>query len=438
MKKLFAVLFAIMIVSPAYADTFAPVYYDQTNSTLYQDGGSGPSAVPTVGPAGPTGPTGPAGAIGPAGATGPAGTPGFLTNTRLAKTTAYTLASGDNGDTVALGGSAFYTLTFGAASGYPTGYGVMVVNEDSGRAKALSISGIGTVMLWPLQSCIVYAQNSAWQTQGCGARWRFPGNETFYADATNGSDSNDCLAAGTGNACATIGHVLAVIRADADSQGNTAFVQLADGTYNESLYEFGDILGGSQNIQITGDATTPTNTVVKAVRGSFAITSTDYGVLTLNHFAINCNSNGGGGMGGVQPSQFGIVDLNAVTFLDCTGKHDIDVENGGHVNFTEPVTISGNAAGFIYTYGLGSHVDMAGQAITFSAAVTSSYFLEAVAQSQIMVNGATFVNPGNLTGQKWIAADLSYIELGSATIPGTVAGTPAVSTLSSDGSYVSP
>ena len=58
-------------------------------------------------------------------------------NTRLAKTAAYTAASADNGSTVALGGSAFFALTYNAPSGYSSTHLNLVRNEDSDRAKLL-------------------------------------------------------------------------------------------------------------------------------------------------------------------------------------------------------------------------------------------------------------------------------------------------------------
>jgi hypothetical protein len=62
---------------------------------------------------------------------------GILTNTRLAKTAAYTVANADNGSAIALGGSAFYPLTFPNPSGFSASWATMVVNEDAGRGKLL-------------------------------------------------------------------------------------------------------------------------------------------------------------------------------------------------------------------------------------------------------------------------------------------------------------
>jgi hypothetical protein len=64
-------------------------------------------------------------------------TAGIWTNTRLAKSANYTIDNGDKGSTIALGGTAFFTLTFKAASAYDADFAVFVTNEDSGRGKTI-------------------------------------------------------------------------------------------------------------------------------------------------------------------------------------------------------------------------------------------------------------------------------------------------------------
>jgi hypothetical protein len=62
---------------------------------------------------------------------------GGNTNRRLAKTAAYTVAQADCGMTLALGGGAFYALTFAAGSGYDSNHTNLVINEDTARGKLL-------------------------------------------------------------------------------------------------------------------------------------------------------------------------------------------------------------------------------------------------------------------------------------------------------------
>lgn len=58
-------------------------------------------------------------------------------NTRLAKTSAYTTVSGDCGDTLALGGAAYFPATFDAPSGYTAICAFLVENEDPLAAKLI-------------------------------------------------------------------------------------------------------------------------------------------------------------------------------------------------------------------------------------------------------------------------------------------------------------
>lgn len=60
---------------------------------------------------------------------------GKLTNRRVAKSAAYTLANTEAGATVAMAGAAFYALTIPNPTGFDSDYSVMVLNEDTGRAK---------------------------------------------------------------------------------------------------------------------------------------------------------------------------------------------------------------------------------------------------------------------------------------------------------------
>lgn len=68
-------------------------------------------------------------------ATPAGGGSGCWTNTNLAKTAAYVAVSGDAGNTLTLGGTAQYGVTFNAASGYPTTACFLVRNTDATRGK---------------------------------------------------------------------------------------------------------------------------------------------------------------------------------------------------------------------------------------------------------------------------------------------------------------
>lgn len=100
-------------------------------------------------------------ARGPAGA---AGANGVLSNVRLAKSGAYTVANADKGKTFELTGGA-YDLTFSAASGYDADFAVVVTNNTA-TAKTLVLSGHDDVILRDNEAVLVLNVNSAWMVLG--------------------------------------------------------------------------------------------------------------------------------------------------------------------------------------------------------------------------------------------------------------------------------
>lgn len=420
-KKLFTTVLAFMLIIPVHAFAGMEV-------SLSLTGTLDPSQITPTVTGGSFGPCingtwnneGQATAL--ANAICPSGSSGFLTNTRLAKTAAYILASGDNGDTVALGGSAFYTLTFGAASGYPTGYGVMVVNEDTGRAKALSISGIGTVTLWPLQSCIVYAQNSVWQTQGCGERWRIPGNLSFFVDATNGNNANDCLAPTTG-ACATIMGAYAKVFNDVDQNGFTASINVADGTYNEQVQIFGNPVGHHLTV-IIGDTTTPANVIINAPANDVAVYVKDYGALAISGVTVT----GGTGTIGFEAEQFGIMDLSSDGCGSLASGRCMSVDNTGVININGDVAITADT-NFPLIMQNGGLINFAGT-ITLPAARAFNTTCWADVASRLNDSGGHFTGAGvsGTTGTRYNVTTNSVFNSnggGANFCPGNVAGSTA-------------
>jgi len=124
------------------------------------------------------------------------------TNGALAKTAAYTARSSDCGSTITLGGRAFYTLTFNAASGYASRCAFLIKNTDTVRAKTVAPGGVTPFVLYPVQSVFVSNSANAWQVTNPG-RWRISNDIRIYVD-NNGSDTaNDCLASGASGACNT-------------------------------------------------------------------------------------------------------------------------------------------------------------------------------------------------------------------------------------------
>ena len=80
------------------------------------------------------------------------------------------------------------------------------------------------------------------------------GTQTYYINASTGSDSNTCLASGT--ACLTLAHVLTLVPSTVPQN---VTINVADGTYAEAVNIQG--FAPAQQINIVGDTTTPANVI---------------------------------------------------------------------------------------------------------------------------------------------------------------------------------
>jgi hypothetical protein len=191
------------------------------------------------------------------------------TNTRLAKTAAYTVRNDDKGKTIALGGSAFYPLIFAAPSDYDANFAVLLVNEDPIRAKTIAPAGLAEFTLWPGQSSFVFNNGKIWQYTDPG-RWRLRGNITLFVDAANGSDANDGLAEGRGGALQTVQEAIFRLQKTVDFNHAGAIVQLAPGTYttqSDGLHMDGrPVAGHSTSIVLRGAGST--RTILNSISGN--------------------------------------------------------------------------------------------------------------------------------------------------------------------------
>jgi hypothetical protein len=112
----------------------------------------------------------------------------------------------DENQTIPLGGSAFYSVTLGAPSGYAANFCVELINTDTGRDKWIVVTGGNSFWLHPLQTANARMVGGVWYTTHPN-RWKSPGGGrtlNLYADYKQGNDANDCLAPGEGNACKSL------------------------------------------------------------------------------------------------------------------------------------------------------------------------------------------------------------------------------------------
>lgn len=353
---------------------------------------------------------------------------GMLNNTRLAKTAAYPVVNADKGVTIALGGTAFYTLTFNAASGYDANFAVMVVNEDSGRGKTIAPNGVDSFILWPGQTCIVYNDNNTWRVLPAWQRWHLPsGNTTVNCDFILGLDTNDGLAAGAGNALKTYNKALYNCLHYFD------FSSLPQSTVT--------ILGASGNVDTQQIHYSP-HAVVGAQGGAAILLDGNSGSMNvagdciqmffsaaeIQLRRITLVSVGGGGI----TLQFGamIYILDGVSFGACSGGGHITLSEGSRVLMNNNFTISGSAPFFVNNSGgfFGAGAALTG---TFGASVVMTAFVAAAGAGGItnFNNIALNLNGNTVTGSRFtVSGGAALLSGGSPAVamtyfPGTSAGT---------------
>lgn len=344
-----------------------------------------------------------------------------LTNVRLAKTGPYTLANADKGKTIALGGSAFFALTVGSASGYDADYAVILLNEDAGRGKQLSISGLSSFILWPLQSVVLFNQNGTWQVLG-RSRWLQTGI-IIHVDPLNGSDTNnDGLATGTGGAMQTIPGAWRLATQNFDPLGGSIEILLADGTHSSGL-PFTMVGGqaGSFLFSITGAAGHGANVIIGgqiSVKDFLAVGFVEVTFSAIVGSAIECDQNG-------------IVDIDpTVTFGnggDAASFVPFVAANGGVVNVAG-CTVNCGKISAIFQVQFAGRINSEGTINIPTAMTVGNATAFADSNGVIDAAGTVFSGAGvaGTTGQRYLAQRGGGIWTnggGASFFPGSSGGT---------------
>lgn len=341
------------------------------------------------------------------------------TNVRLAKTAAYTVVNGDSGKTIALAGSAFYGLTFSAASGYDSNFSVTVVNNDTGRAKTLIITGGTNVRLYPGQTAVVYNDNNVWKVIH-PERWHLTGTVTVNVDPA-GNDANDGLATGAGNAFLTLQAAFDEILRNYDQRAQSAItIQLADGTYTAGLHASAKPVGaeGGAHLIIQGNAGSITGVTISTTSTDCIAAFIDCTLQVKNMTLItttggNCINAGLGAR----------IYVDHVRFGACAGSHVVAAQLS-YIQFVSEYDILGGAAtAHIYATG-SSYIEHqgAGGACQFVANVAWGYMILADSSAGVNYTKTVTTNGAVVTGQKYLAQMNGTINTGGATLPGSVAG----------------
>ncbi len=344
------------------------------------------------------------------------------TNERLAKTADYTVANGDKGKTLALGGTAYFTLTLNAASGYDANFAIRVVNEDTGRAKRISPNGLTSFLLYPGQDCMVFAQNNAWKATNPG-RWRLTGSVTVYVDGTNGNANNDGLASGSGNALATLQQAANMVRDSVDLNGQAVTISVADGTYTAGVSMTSGWTGAG-TVTFTGNTGTPSNCVISVTSGNcFQFTNNVLATLG-GGFKLQTTTSGSA----VRSETGAVVTISGAMEYGACATNQLHSINGGRIIVAANYTISGGCSVHAAGAGPASLVNIAGLTITLTGTPAWGVAFAQGFNLGNVIASSTCTFSGSATGARYTATLNGVVRVDGAAstyFPGNSAGSTA-------------
>src|SRR5580700_6297226 len=324
----------------------------------------------------------------------------------------------------ALGGGVFYAATVPAASGFPQGCTIAIINTDivACKGKSIRVAGIPDhFVLWPGQLIELMSIDNVWIKTVDPGRWRQNCGDNpivINTDSTKGSDlqgDSDGLGAGP-EAFKSVHFAIQYVLTDFDFAGmpqTRVRILMAPGSTDEFGIHYAPHASnpGSQGgavLTIDGN-------------GGYIVGQSDFLFNAIVQIRNVTFSNASGTCLNVQQQAYVLLD-DLITFGTCTGSQ-INVGLYGQVEFFNDFTISGgggffvtNAGGTLYT----------GQAIT--AAVSNNVtYSNAVVVGQFpgwthLGQMTWSLGDNTVTGKKYEIGS-NHVLTGSAHIPGTVAGT---------------
>lgn len=235
---------------------------------------------------------------------------------------------------------------------------------------------------------------------------------TYYV-RTNGNDANDGLSNTSGGAFLTIQKAIDVVCDSLDMRGHQVTIQVADGTYSSTptavmLRKY----VGRLAPWIIGNTTTPSNCILSVA--THAVRCSD-SFWYMRGFQITTTNNGIG----ILSEPGGIIRIANIVFAVCSGQHLF--AKGGRIYIDSAYTISGGCAHHMVSEqgGIISN-EGTGRLITITGTPNLGVFALAQMRGSILYGGNTY--SGSATGTRYFAATGGFIQAGTATPPGNVAG----------------
>ena len=241
----------------------------------------------------------------------------------------------------------------------------------------------------------------------------------FYVDPVKGDDENPCIS--DAQPCKTMQAAYEKMYDDYDFRGFDARLHLADGDYTSGLSISGHLVG-AVHMQVVGNCENPQ--AVNVNPGDGTAFTAEYG----GKLRVACVQVSGSGVTGFLSRTMGVLQVNfrsgdAVVFGDMPGGSSVVATDGGIVNISGAVVISGNAAIHWAVSSISQITVGAGTTYSITDRYAIDYFLHTTLNSVVSLGAnVTFGGP-DPDGQKYIVTSGSRVSLNENVLPGTIPGT---------------
>jgi hypothetical protein len=247
-------------------------------------------------------------------------------------------------------------------------------------------------------------------------REQLTADRTYYV-STTGNNSNNGLT--SGSAFLTIAKATDIILKTLDGAGYTARIQLADGTYNESVTITSDAVNFGQ-IHILGNLATPGNVIINDAAANNAV-HVAYAKTPIDIKGVRLQSTGSSGIyahGGAW------ITFGKIEFGTCGGAH-LYANGGSTIQSYDNYTILGNATYHAIAQFQSMLFFASGKTTTMSGTRAFTEFLNLYHMSY--ANFYSQVITGTATGKRYTLGMLSGVltRNGDGNVnyfPGNVAG----------------
>ena len=289
---------------------------------------------------------------------------------------------------------------------------VPLVNMDGSSIPVRGLPG-GTIMK------AIYDGANFRVISFASARIRLAADTTLYVNASTGNDSN------SGSAGAPFASIQAAInyaQASLDLGGFNLTISVAAGTYGTNNIGGAWVGGGSSNVTISGDTSSPSLTVISTASGSCISAQGSGAGVTLKNLTMN--STGVNGLVAANQTASIILAEN-LTFGACPNSGHIFCAGSSSIVINRSYTINGGAASHWQIIN-GSLAVQAGVTITLAGTPNFTFAFASLTNAATIFCAATPTFSGSATGTRFIASGNSVINTNGATeatfLPGSTAG----------------